>query len=264
MASVRASARGPEKACTILQLAVLRPYFSTVAPGVRYKCCHLNLTKYLCRRPEKYSVWCSEQKQMYITYKIDFFARWYLTYMYVVPAKPQPTPPGIQGDTCARQLEVHTTTVLATLRGNTVHSGPNLGSPPLNFGLATTNFCLQRQNSVVLTTTDPIFDGFTTAFGFQRQNSVVHTTTDPISHRITTDFGFQRQNSVVHTTTDPVSHKFTTDFGLQSEIQWYSALSYNKILSKGCQQGTKSVQNLSTTTLRRRIRKLLKALRVGN
>ncbi len=95
MASVRACAWGPEKACIIPQLAVLRSYCSTVAPKVRYKCCHLNLTKYLCRRPEKYSIWCSEQKYMYITYKIDFFAHWYLAYMYVVPAKPQPTPLGI-------------------------------------------------------------------------------------------------------------------------------------------------------------------------
>ncbi len=151
-----------------------------------------------------------------------------------MPAEPQPTPPDILGDICARQLEVHATTVLATLRGNIVYSEPNLGSPPLNFGLATTNFCLQRQNSVVHTTTDPVFDRFTTAFGLQRQNSVVHTTTDLIFHRFTTDFGFQRQNSVVHTTIDPISHRFTTDFGLRSEIRWYSALSYNKIPPKGC------------------------------
>ncbi len=89
MASVRASARGPEK------LAVLRPCSSTVAPGVRHKCCHVNLTKYPCRRPEKYSAQCSEQKYMYSTYKIDFFAPWYLTYAYVLPTRPQQTPPGI-------------------------------------------------------------------------------------------------------------------------------------------------------------------------
>ncbi len=84
-----------------------------------------------------------------------------------MPAEPQPTPPDILGDICARQLEVHATTVLATLRGNIVYSEPNLGSPPLNFSLATTNFRLQGQNPVVHSITDPIFDRITTAFGFQ-------------------------------------------------------------------------------------------------
>jgi hypothetical protein len=66
-----------------------------------------------------------------------------------------------------QHLEVSITMILAMLGGIALHLGPNLGSPPLNFGLATTISCLQWQSSVVHTTIDPNLDIFTKGFSLQ-------------------------------------------------------------------------------------------------
>ncbi len=140
---------------------------------------------------------------MFSTYKINFFALWQLTYMYILPPKPKPTSPGTLGDICARQLEVHITILLAILSGYKIYSRPNLGRPP-KFWLGYNKFQLTEA----------------TLSGKQHYKSNFN--------RFMTAFGLQRQDSVVRTTRDPIINSFMMDFGLQGKSQWYIAMFYNR------------------------------------